>query len=70
VADLERQRTEELTREIAGILGDVCPPGVGFLISFFTFQPGWTTYASNARRQDMIRELRALAQRLEDNRDE
>jgi hypothetical protein len=62
----DRPETERLCREVGEILANrVCPPGVGFALLLFTFEPGWTTYCANAQREDMIRELRDLADRLE-----
>ncbi len=66
MAAVDQAETERLCREVGDILANrVCPPGIGFALILFTFEPGWSTYVANAKRQDMIRELRDLADRLE-----
>jgi hypothetical protein len=62
---INRAETEALCQDIGETLAGVCPPGIGFALLVFTFEPGWSTYCANAKRQDMIRELRDLADRLE-----
>lgn len=65
MAAINQSQTEQLCREVAEILAGVCPPGIGFALMLFTFEPGWSTYCANVQRRDMIRELRYLADRLE-----
>ncbi len=49
---------EALCREVGGMIGDMMPPGVGFMMMIFTLgEGGWMTYLSNAERDDMIRAL-------------
>lgn len=61
----DRAETERLTRDLGETMTAICPPGIGFALVLFTFEPGWSTYCANAKREDMIRELRDCSDRLE-----
>lgn len=60
----KQRELERMTKEVSDLIA-AHVPGVGFAVLLFTFGPGFTAYASNANRQDMIRELRDLVNRLE-----
>lgn len=62
---VDQAETERLCREVGELLAGICPQGIGFALTLFTFEPGWSTYCANAKREDMVRELRDLADRLE-----
>jgi hypothetical protein len=66
VKDAERLEVEAGCRKIAKLIIDSLPSGLGFLLFVFDFgKTGWSTYTSNARRVDMVRMLRELADQLE-----
>lgn len=61
----ERAELDDLCLQIAEALSDVLPPGVGFAVQLFQFDPGrqfaWIT---NAKREDMLKALDELRVRL------
>lgn len=53
-------------RDIARLLAGVLPPGIGFTLMLYDFgEGGFTTYLSNARRDDMVRMLKETLGKLE-----
>jgi hypothetical protein len=57
---------EAMCRDVAVTLRAALPPGCGFFLSLFDFgDSGWTTYMSNGQRDDMVKFLRELADKLE-----
>ena len=47
---------EETLRDIAGTIREACPPGVSFALFLMNDGPdGFTTYASNVPREQMIK---------------
>lgn len=56
---------EEILNDMGRTIGGALPPGWGFNLLIFTYKPGSTFYISNARRQDMIRELKDFTGKLE-----
>lgn len=64
--DDERTKLEKANRDIADMLRQAVPSGVGFALLVFTLGPGgFMTWASNARRDDMVKALRELIERFE-----
>ena len=63
----ERERCEATCKQIGRLLAASIPPGIGFFLSVFSFDPTdqWSTYMSNGHRADMVKFLRELAARLE-----
>ena len=65
----QRRAIEDVAQAIAGQIGaavDEMRLEVGFALLVFTFgEEGFSTYVSNARREDMIKALRENADRLE-----
>jgi hypothetical protein len=59
------KRIEASARGIADVLGRNLPPGWGFGLMFFEFKGPESTWISNCNRQDMVKALRELADRLE-----
>ena len=62
---------EDLAQMIAQRVGPAFDgSGAGFAVLGFEFgSGGWSTYVSNARREDMIRALREMADHLEQSKD-
>lgn len=57
---------EAKARSVGRLIGDQCPPGVGFCLMMFTFgEGGWSTYLSNADPESMIEAIRELADKRE-----
>lgn len=52
-------------REIGGLIGSQCPPGVGFALILFQVNSRYKEYISNGHREDMIRVFREMANCLE-----
>lgn len=67
----DHQPIEEPVRgtmqDIAGLLGDIfTPAGYGFMLCCFSFKGDQRmNYISNAKRADMVKALRELADQLE-----
>ena len=65
----QRRAIEDVAQAIAGQIGaavDEMNVQVGFALLVFTFgEEGFSTYVSNANREDMIKALRENADRLE-----
>lgn len=60
--------SNELMKEMGIAIEDSIPRGFGYALLVFPFRvPGITNYISNAKRADMIKELREAADRLERN---
>lgn len=76
-SDRDRQALEELAQLGAQVLGKVFnlkpdDPDPAVCFAVLTFSPGedgWASYASNARRPDMVKALREMADVLEHGRD-
>jgi len=64
-------RLEGMAREVANLIGPVFDQaGACFaLLGFQKGANGWATFLSNADRRDMIRALREMAGRLEEEED-
>lgn len=59
---------EASLRDISAIIGSALPPGVCFaLLTFTEGENGFTSYASNAKREDVIEALKETIVRLETN---
>ena len=56
---------ENTARTIGKLIGDQMPPGWGFALMIFQFVGKESTWISNARREDMVKALRELADKLE-----
>lgn len=57
---------EAKAREIGRLLKTKMPEGVGFFLCLYDFgDSGWMTYVGNGRRDDTIKLLRELAEKLE-----
>ncbi len=57
---------EERTRKVAIMFKDMMPDGVGYAFLMFTFgDDGWMTYASNAEREQMIKALQEMIEKME-----
>ena len=64
---------ERALREIAGLLKDKLPSGVGFALFLFDYTvdtklPGNLFYVSSARREDMLRVLKEFIAKQESER--
>lgn len=60
------QDLEKRAREVGLILKGIMPEGVGYAFLMFTFgEDGWMTYASNAQRDDMIKSLKEMLEKME-----
>lgn len=62
---------ETLCQGVGSVIGSACDsldPAAGFALLMFEYGGGesWTTYVSNARREDIVALLRELADRLEE----
>lgn len=63
---VNNEEIEGQLRDIANIIGSTLPKGWGFMLQIFSFGPGGSTfYISNAQREDIISNLRELADNLE-----
>ena len=71
VSPKDRRKIEDQAQNLAQIIGGVADSvGVGFALLFFTWgEGGWSTYVSNAEREDMVKALRECADNLEHGRD-
>ena len=59
---------EEEARSLGRVIKDVMPEGIGYFLLMFTFgEGGWATFVSNAEREDMIKAIEELLQRLKDD---
>lgn len=57
--------TPEYMQHLAKMIKLCLPPGVGFTALFFDFNAlGMTQYVSNANREDMIKSMQAIVDRL------
>mgnify|MGYP001814238329 CR=1 FL=1 len=66
VKPLTVEEIEELVNTIANSTDERVPDGVGFAVMLFEFgKGGHMAYASNGRRQDMIRALQELLGKLQ-----
>lgn len=67
-----RVTLEELERKMQGIAGAVkpmVPEGCGFAVLVFHYgEGGFMNWVSNAQRADMIKALREMADKLENDR--
>lgn len=65
-ADARRKKLEDDVSRIGRRIGDSLAPGIGFTLLFFEFgEQGELAYISNAQRDDMVKVLRQMADRLE-----
>lgn len=65
-ASLSRRELEEECKEVGRLLKADLPPGVGFFLSLFDINQGWSAYMSNAKRKFMVKYLRELITELEE----
>lgn len=57
---------EDTARDIGKTIGRVCPPGSGFLLVLYDFGHGGNmTYISNGQREDCIRPMKELLEKIE-----
>lgn len=62
----KEQQLNLLNRQIAESIKPKLPEGAGYALLVFDLgEGGYMTWSSNARRQDMVRALREMADRLE-----
>ena len=68
---MKRAALEEAERQmqsIARVVGNMVPQGWGFTVLCFSFgENGFMNYVSNANRQDMIKSLREMVEKLEND---
>ncbi len=69
-----QQQLERLETVARAVADEIRPmfdaAGAGFAVLGFDFaEGGWATYASNAKREDMVKALREMADHLEANTD-
>ena len=68
---MKRATLEEAERQmqsIARVVGNMVPQGWGFTVLCFSFgENGFMNYVSNANRQDMIKSLREMVEKLEND---
>lgn len=56
-------------QSIARVVGNMTPKGWGFAVLCFSYgENGFMNWASNAHRADMIKALREMADKLENDR--
>lgn len=61
-----RAGLEAKCQQLAGLIGHDMPKEVGFALLLFNFgEGGFMTYCSNAKRNDMIKALKEMIQKLE-----
>ncbi len=63
------RRLEARARQLAQQIDANLDEGVGFTLLLYTFKPGWSTYISNAHRDDMITALEDLLARWKAERE-
>jgi hypothetical protein len=59
------KRMEANARGIADVIGAQMPKGWGFALLFFEFNGRESSWISNAKRSDMVKMLREMADKLE-----
>ncbi len=65
---LSREELEATCSALGRTIGDVLPGGVGFAFILCDLgAEGNMSYLSNAKREDMIKMLREMAMKMEDN---
>ena len=68
---MKRATLEEAERQmqsISRVVGNMVPQGWGFTVLCFSFgENGFMNYVSNANRQDMIKSLREMVEKLEND---
>lgn len=52
-------------KEIGNLIGGQCPPGVGFMLMLFEYNTKNKEYICSAKREDMIKVLREMADAFE-----
>ena len=67
---MDRAEQEQALRDSAAsacrtVRQMIAEPKIGVAVILFTFEPGFTAYASNGDRNDMKRELRTILERME-----
>jgi len=66
--EVRNEEAERVLRNVGAMLGTIMPPGFGFALELFTFGPGGSMfYTSNARREDVIKMLKEMIEKLEGN---
>lgn len=56
---------EQTARDIGRVLKDAMPPGWGFTLMMFSYgENGHTTYISSAKREDVIKALAEMIEKL------
>lgn len=64
------ETAEVVARSIGRLIADACPPGWGFVLTLGTYgEGGCVTYLSNIEREDAIKMLREMIQKIESGRD-
>jgi hypothetical protein len=61
------EAAEAMLKNIGGLLREACPPGYGFALLVFTFEPGAMFYTANAERADMVKAMREFIAKFEEN---
>lgn len=60
------EEAEQSARALGRVIYDVMPDGWGFTLMMFSYgEGGNTTYISTARREDMLKALREMIEKLE-----
>jgi hypothetical protein len=55
--EIRDEELEGMLKELGDFIGGKLPPGFGFSLLLFTFEPGVTFYISNAERGTMLKAL-------------
>lgn len=60
------ESAENKARDIARTLKAACPPGWGFVLVLASYgEDGFSTYMSSVERQDAVKLMREMADRIE-----
>ena len=66
--EVRNEEVEEKLSQIASIVGASLPSGYGFTLMIYSFGlNGSMFYASNARREDMIRVMQKFTEKFREN---
>lgn len=55
--EIHNEQLEAVLKQLADYIDDKLPPGFGFCLLLFSFEPGVTFYISNAERGTMLTAL-------------
>lgn len=65
--EVRNPEVEKKLREIGRTIGEQMPPGFGFALLIFSFQPGSMFYISSSERDSMIAAMREFIAKHEHN---